>query len=88
MADSPAKIVHATALSLDGHGVLLTGKSGSGKSTLALRLVDQPGRGIGDDPVEVRLIGDDQVIVQRVADKLLASPAPRLAGLLEVRGVG
>ena len=31
--------IHATLVSLNGKGILLTGKSGSGKSDLALRMI-------------------------------------------------
>ena len=37
--------LHATAVEIDGHALLLTGASASGKSDLALRLID---RGEGD----------------------------------------
>ena len=33
--------LHATAVVIDGHAILLTGPSGSGKSDLALRLIDR-----------------------------------------------
>ncbi len=41
--------IHATAVALDGVGVLLRGPPGSGKSDLALRLIDQGARLIADD---------------------------------------
>ncbi|MEC9182929.1 MAG: aldolase, partial [Pseudomonadota bacterium] len=43
------EIVHATAIAIDGKGVLLRGPSGSGKSDLALRLLEAGGVLIGDD---------------------------------------
>ncbi len=67
--------VHATAVAIGAHAVLLTGASGRGKSDLALRLID---RG-------AVLIADDQVLLDT---QLHASPPPTLAGLIEVRGVG
>ncbi|WP_044560588.1 HPr kinase/phosphorylase [Azospirillum sp. B4] len=72
--------VHATCVSVGGAGVLLRGPSGSGKSDLALRLVD----------AGARLVADDQVILTADASlPLLTATAPRrLAGLIEVRGVG
>lgn len=36
----------------------------------------------------VRLVGDDRVIVEPAHDRLLVRPAPPLAGLIEVRGLG
>jgi HPr kinase/phosphorylase len=59
-------------------GVLLRGPSGSGKSDAALRLVDAGALLVADDQVDVRMNGAG----------LVASAPARLAGLLEVRGVG
>lgn len=70
--------VHASCVAIQGRGVLLLGASGSGKSDLALRLIDGGGT----------LVADDQVLVTRRADALVAWPPEGLAGLLEVRGVG
>ncbi len=58
--------------------MLLRGPSGSGKSDLALRLIDQGGM----------LVADDQVLLQRDGEGLLASAPDSLAGLIEVRGIG
>lgn len=71
-------LTHATCVAINGQGVLLTGESGSGKSDLALRLLD---RG-------AILVADDQVEVVRDGDTLFATAPQRIAGLLEVRGVG
>jgi HPr kinase/phosphorylase len=72
------KILHATAVAINGNGVLLTGPSGSGKSDLALRLID---RG-------AILISDDAVAVD-VSDGLpMLTPGPNIEGKLELRGVG
>jgi serine kinase of HPr protein (carbohydrate metabolism regulator) len=70
--------IHGTALQFSKKGILLLGNSGSGKSDLALRLMDKGGK----------LIADDQVIVKRVKDKIIASCPSSLSGLLEVRGIG
>ena len=70
--------VHATAVSLGGHGILLIGASGSGKSDLALRLID---RG-------ARLIGDDSIVVDPADPLPLLYGAANIAGQIEVRGVG
>lgn len=78
MAAAPLPTIHATAVLLDGAGVLLVGPSGSGKSDLALRLID---RG-------ALLIADDRVAVDALGGELLLSAPPTIAGLLEVRGVG
>jgi serine kinase of HPr protein (carbohydrate metabolism regulator) len=73
-----AETVHASTVAMDGRAVLITGPSGSGKSDLALRLLD---RGFV-------LVSDDQTIVKRQGDMLIASPPPNIAGKLEIRGIG
>ena len=70
--------IHATAVALDGRAVRLLGPSGAGKSDLALRLV----------AAGWRLVADDRVVVTPEGGRIIASAPPRLAGLLEVRGVG
>ncbi len=74
--------VHATAVAVDGHGVLLRGQSGAGKSDLALRLIFESPRG-GD-----YLIADDHVVLTAQAGRLWAAPLAQGQGLLEVRGIG
>src|SRR5690242_17092634 len=73
-----AETVHASTVASDGRAVLITGPSGSGKSDLALRLLD---RGFF-------LVSDDQTIVRRDGNRLIASAPPTIAGKLEVRGIG
>jgi serine kinase of HPr protein (carbohydrate metabolism regulator) len=58
--------------------VLLRGPSGAGKSDLALRLID--GGAV--------LVSDDQVALHDAGHALLASPPTRIAGMIEVRGLG
>lgn len=70
--------VHASAVALDGRGVLILGASGTGKSTLALELL----------ALGARLIADDQTILDARAEVLFArAPAP-IRGLIEARGLG
>lgn len=69
---------HATCVRLGAAGVLIRGASGAGKSSLALRLID---RG-------ALLVADDRVCLEPTTEGLQASPPARLAGLLEVRGLG
>lgn len=67
-----------TAVAVQGRALLIEGNPGSGKSSLALALID---RG-------AVLIGDDGVLLTRRGAALLATPPPRIEGLLEIRGVG
>ncbi|MEO6360952.1 MAG: HPr kinase/phosphatase C-terminal domain-containing protein [Sphingomicrobium sp.] len=73
-----AENVHASTVAVEGRAVMIMGPSGSGKSDLTLRLLD---RGF-------TLVSDDQTIVKRQGEKLIATPPPQLAGKLEIRGVG
>src|SRR3954462_7314605 len=73
-----SETLHATTVALDGRAVLIAGPSASGKSDLALRLLD---RGFV-------LVSDDQTIIKRDGDRLIASPPPTIAGKLEIRGIG
>jgi serine kinase of HPr protein (carbohydrate metabolism regulator) len=73
-----AETLHASTVASEGRAVLITGPSGSGKSDLALRLLD---RGFA-------LVSDDQTIVKRDGDQLLATAPQTIAGKLEVRGIG
>ena len=73
-----AETLHASTVASEGRAVLITGPSGSGKSDLALRMLD---RGF-------TLVSDDQTVVKRDGDRLLASPPPNIAGKLEIRGIG
>lgn len=76
--ESPAVLVHATCVALGGQGVLLRGAPGAGKSDLALRLIE--GGAV--------LVADDQVALTRRHEAPQAAPPARIAGLLEVRGIG
>ena len=73
-----AETLHASTVSFDGRAVLIIGPSGSGKSDLALRLLD---RGF-------ILVSDDQTIVRKDGDHLVARAPPTITGKLEVRGIG
>ena len=73
-----AETLHASTVAIDGRAVLILGPSGSGKSDLALRLLD---RGFS-------LVSDDQTIVRRDRERLVASAPPTIAGKLEIRGIG
>lgn len=79
------ELIHGTCVALGSHAALIRGSSGSGKSDLALRflaLAPEPG-------LELLLVADDQVWVERQNNgSLVASAPPTLAGKIEVRGLG
>lgn len=79
-------VLHGTAIALGDRAVLLRGPSGAGKSDLALRAMAHSLGSLAD--VRLDLVGDDQVIVRRAGTGLMVNAHPRLAGLLEVRGLG
>ena len=80
-----APSVHASAVRVGDRAVLIRGPSGAGKSRLALDLV-LAGRA-GQLPATI-LVGDDRVHLDTVAGQLWVRPAPELAGLIEIRGLG
>lgn len=71
-------VANVTAVAIGGRALVLEGPPGSGKSSLALALVD---RG-------AILIGDDGITLRHCGNHLTASPPPKIAGKIEVRGVG
>lgn len=70
--------IHGTCVKIGESGVLLRGESGAGKSDLALRLIDQGALLVSDDQVELSPSG--QILIARAPE--------RIAGMIEVRGVG
>ena len=79
---------HGTVVEIAGVGVLLRGPPGSGKSSLALRLIDEPGYGLGAKSLKAVLVADDQFVLSKTAAGLKAQAPDILAGLLEIRGLG
>lgn len=71
-------IRHASAVAIDGAGVLITGPSGSGKSGLALQLI----------ALGAVLIADDRTRISAPDGWPLLNAPDRLAGVIEARGVG
>lgn len=78
MAQGDSAIYPASCVSIGGAALLISGESGIGKSELALALID---RG-------ARLISDDHTALRREDGRLVASPAPNIGGLIEVRNLG
>ena len=79
------KTVHGTCVALGDAGALLRGSCGSGKSDLALRFLYLPAGRLGAEPA---LVADDQVILRRDGDHVVASCPQLLVGRIEVRGCG
>jgi HPr kinase/phosphorylase len=77
--------VHASAVLTGSRAVLIRGPAGSGKSRLALALIDAAKAGLIRF---ARLVADDRVELAATHGRLLVSPPPSLAGLIEVRGLG
>ena len=76
-------LIYGTCIALGPVAALLKGPSGSGKSDLALRfLFGTPSH------LDAVLVSDDQVLIERVGDHLIARPPAIIAGKLEVRGIG
>ncbi len=76
--------IHAGAVALGAHGLLIRGAPGTGKTALGLALVARwqaAGR-------FAALVADDRVALSAAHGALIARPAERLAGLVEVRGFG
>jgi serine kinase of HPr protein (carbohydrate metabolism regulator) len=80
-----APTVHASAVLAGARAVLIRGPAGAGKSRLLLALLQAAETGLLRF---ARLVGDDRVHLEPGHGRLLVRPAPSLAGLLEVRGVG
>lgn len=76
--EAMAALLHGSAVTFRGKGVLILGPSMSGKSDLALRLID----------AGAVLIADDQVWIRHEGDHLCAGPHDRLSGLINLRGIG
>ncbi len=77
--------LHASAVVVGAHAVLIRGPSGAGKSRLALELIEAARAG---SMLFARLVADDRVYLETAGGRLLVRPAEALAGLIEVRGVG
>lgn len=72
-------LVQASAVAIDGRGILIEGPPGFGKSSLALALIDRGAELIGDDGVQ---------LLRKNGDAIIAKPPPNIAGKLEIRHIG
>jgi len=84
-ATMAATTIHASAVLVGPRALLIRGPSGAGKSLLAFALIDAARAG---RLRFARLIGDDRVLIETHHGRLLVRPAPALAGLIEMRGIG
>ena len=85
MTGAASASVHASAVRVGNHAVLIRGPSGTGKSRLAFDLI-LAGRS-GQIPPAV-LIGDDRVHLDARQGEVVVRQVPTLAGLIEIRGLG
>jgi len=80
-----APTIHASAVLVGPRAILIRGPAGSGKSHLVLQALTAAQTGLFPF---ARLVGDDRVELAPAHGRLIARPAPELAGLIEVRGLG
>jgi HPr kinase/phosphorylase len=85
MTEAGGASIHASAVLVGNRAVLIRGPSGSGKSRLAFDLILA---GRSGQIAPAMLIGDDRVHLEASEDQLIVRPAPALAGLIEIRGLG
>jgi HPr kinase/phosphorylase len=77
-ANTKTANIHASCALIGRHGVLILGESGAGKSDLLLRLMDEGGK----------LVADDRIELYAAKGRLCARAPKSIAGLIEVRGLG
>ncbi|HZP78405.1 MAG TPA: serine kinase [Pseudolabrys sp.] len=83
MTNAPS--IHASAVLIGAKAVLIRGPAGSGKSRLVWQILEAAQSGALPF---ARLVGDDRLHLEAHHGRLLVRPAPALAGLLEMRGLG
>lgn len=81
---NPAVNVHATVIVAGTVGLAFVGPSGSGKSTLAFACLAEARR----EGKYAALVGDDRVDISLHGGRIVASRAPAIAGLIELRHAG
>jgi len=77
--------IHASAVLIGPKAALIRGPAGSGKSQLVWDLLQKAESGALRF---ARLVGDDRVHVEPHGGRLLVRPAPALAGMIEICGLG
>jgi serine kinase of HPr protein (carbohydrate metabolism regulator) len=77
--------IHASAVLIGPKAVLIRGPEGSGKSRLVWDLLQAAAQGA---LTFARLVADDRAHIEACAGRLLVRPAPALAGMIEIRGLG
>lgn len=82
---TPDPTIHACAILVGPKAALIRGPAGSGKSQLTWNLLEAASQGLLPF---ARLVADDRVQLESRADRLLVRPAPALAGLIEIHGLG
>jgi HPr kinase/phosphorylase len=85
MTPAGAASVHASAVLVQNRAVLIRGASGAGKSRLAFDLILAGRAGLIPPAL---LVGDDRVHLDAIQGQLLVRPTRKLAGLIEIRGLG
>ncbi len=78
MNDAPTALIHGTCVAVGERGILILGESGTGKSGLALQLI----------AFGAALVADDQLVLQRKGQSVVAVAPDSLRGLIEARGIG
>lgn len=81
--EAGAQRVAASCIVLGASGLLVRGPSGSGKSALCWALLQDPA-----PFAYAALVGDDQLWLRAAAGRIIAEPAPAIAGRIEIRGLG
>ena len=76
--------IHASAVIVGEHGILIRGASGSGKSGLALALL----RAAAQSGMFGRLVGDDRIALIEANGRLILRGHPAIAGRVERRYFG
>jgi len=83
MTTGSASTIHASAVLVGAKAALIRGPAGAGKSRLVWDIITARGA-----LPFARLVADDRAYVANAAGRLLVRPAPALAGMIEIRGLG